>query len=134
MNIPKDKDLYEKIKKEIYLKYPKHSAYRSGLIVKNYKDAYHKKYALALAKGKKDDAYIGNKNKDASRASGGLIRWFAEDWRNQRGEIGYKKKGDIYRPTKRINKNTPTTFNELTPARIEKAKKEKKEKGRVKKF
>lgn len=127
MNIPKDKDLYEKIKKEIFLKYPKNSAYRSALLVKNYKEAY-------LAKGKKDDAYIGNKNKDASRASGGLIRWFAEDWRNQRGGIGYKKKGDIYRPTKRINKNTPITFNELTPARIEKAKKEKKEKGRVSKF
>lgn len=127
MNIPKDKDLYEKIKKEIYLKYPKHSAYRSGLIVKNYKDAYQKKY-------KSNDSYIGNKNKDASRASGGLIRWFAEDWRNQRGEIGYKKKGDIYRPTKRINKNTPITFNELTPARIEKAKKEKAKTGRVSKF
>lgn len=121
MNIPRDIDLYEKIKKEIYLKYPKHSAYRSGLLVKNYKDAYQKKY-------KKDDAYIGNKNKE------GLIRWFAEDWRNQRGEIGYKKKGDIYRPTKRINKNTPTTFNELTPARIEKAKKEKAKIGRVSKF
>lgn len=126
MNIPKDKDLYEKIKKEVYLKYPKHSAYRSGLIVKNYKDAYEKKH-------KSNDAYIGNKNKDA-KTSAGLIRWFAEDWRNQKGGIGYEKKGDIYRPTKRINKNTPTTFNELTPARIQKAMKEKKEKGRVKKF
>jgi len=121
MNIPKDKDLYEKIKKEIYLKYPKHSAYRSGLIVKNYKDAYKSKH-------KRDDAYIGNKSAD------GLIRWFAEDWKNQRGEVGYKNKGDIYRPTKRINEKTPTTFNELSESKIKKAMKEKKEKGRVKKF
>ena len=121
MNIPRDINLYDKIKKEIFLKYPKHSAYRSGLLVKKYKEEYQKKY-------KKDDYYIGEKNKE------GLIRWFAEDWRNQRGEIGYKKKGDIYRPFIRVNEKTPTTFNELTPARIKKAMKEKKEKGRVKKF
>lgn len=119
----KDKDLYEKIKKEIYLKYPKHSAYRSGLIVKKYKEEYEKKY------GKNSNAYFGKKDN-----SKGLIRWFNEDWRNQRGEIGYKKKGDIYRPTKRVNKNTPTTINELTKKQIENAIKEKKTKGRVKKF
>lgn len=118
----KDKDLYEKIKKEIYLKYPKHSAYRSGLIVKKYKEEYEKKY-------KNNNAYFGKKDN-----SKGLIRWFNEDWRNQRGEIGYKKKGDIYRPTKRVNKNTPTTFNELSKQQIENAIKEKKIKGRVKKF
>ena len=118
----KDKDLYEKIKKEIYLKYPKHSAYRSGLIVKKYKEEYEKKY-------KNNNAYFGKKDN-----SKGLIRWFNEDWRNQRGEIGYKKKGDIYRPTIRINKNTPTTINELTKKQIENAMKEKKTKGRVKKF
>jgi hypothetical protein len=121
MNNPKDKNLYELIKKEIYLKYPKHSAYRSGLLVKNYKEAYEKKY-------KNNDAYIGNKNNQ------GLIRWFAEDWRNQRGEIGYKKKGDVYRPTIRINNKTPKTIQELTEREIKRAMREKKEKGRVKKF
>ena len=40
--IPKDKELYEKTKKEIYSKYPKHSAYRSSLLVKAYKEAYLK--------------------------------------------------------------------------------------------
>lgn len=122
MNIPKDKELYDKIKKEIFLKYPKHSAYRSGLLVKKYKEEYENKY-------KKNDYYIG-KNKDRN----GLIRWFAEDWKNQRGEIGYKKKGDIYRPTIRINEKTPITFNELSQSRIKKAIQEKKTKGRVKKF
>ena len=57
-----------------------------------------------------------------------------EEWKNQRGETGYKYKNDIYRPTIRINNNTPTTFNELTKDQIIKAKKEKATKGRVKKF
>lgn len=120
MSEAKDKNLYEKIKKEIINKY-KPSAYRSGLIVKKYKEEYEKKY-------KNKNAYIGKKNKE------GLIRWFAEDWKNQRGEIGYKKKGDIYRPTIRVNKDTPTTINELTKKQIEKAMKEKKTKGRVKSY
>ena len=37
--IPLDKDLYEKIKKEVYDKNPKHSAYRSMMITKKYKNA-----------------------------------------------------------------------------------------------
>ena len=119
--IPRDIILYNKIKKEISEKY-KHSAYRSGLIVKKYKEEYVKKY-------NRDDAYIGDKPKLSN-----LQRWFLEDWKNQRGETGYKYKTDIYRPTIRINNNTPTTFNELTKDQIIKAKKEKAIKGRVKKF
>ena len=118
---PRDIILYNKIKKEISEKY-KHSAYRSGLIVKKYKEEYVKKY-------NRDDAYIGDKPKLSN-----LQRWFLEDWKNQRGETGYKYKTDIYRPTIRINNNTPTTFNELTKDQIIKAKKEKATKGRVKKF
>ena len=34
---PKDIKLYEKVKKSIYKKIPKHSAYRSGLLVQEYK-------------------------------------------------------------------------------------------------
>ena len=34
---PTNKKLYEEVKKEIYAKYPKHSAYRSGLLVQEYK-------------------------------------------------------------------------------------------------
>lgn len=102
MAIPKDKKLYDKVKKEIYQQYPKHSAYRSGQIVKKYKEEYFKKY------GSKD-AYEGKK-----KVNKGLDNWFKSEWRNQRGEIGYKYKGDIYRPTKRINKYTPKTFDELS--------------------
>ena len=39
MATPKNKDLYEQIKNEVYTKYPKHSAYRSMLLVKKYKNA-----------------------------------------------------------------------------------------------
>ena len=114
MPSPVNKELYEKIKKQIYLKYPKHSAYRSGLLVKEYK--------------KQGGTYTGNKK------TSNLKRWFDEKWTNQRGKVGYKQKGDIYRPTIRINNKTPTTFNELTKIQIEKAKQEKKKTGKVKKF
>jgi hypothetical protein len=117
---PKDKELYEKIKNEITSKY-KPSAYRSGMIVRKYKEEYYKKH-------KNNNAYTGDRN------NSNLRKWFLEQWTNQRGEIGYKNKGDIYRPTIRINNKTPTTFNELTKEQIKKAQKEKKTKGRVKQF
>ena len=34
---PKNKKLYEEVKNEVYRRYPQHSAYRSGLLVKEYK-------------------------------------------------------------------------------------------------
>ena len=86
---PLDKELYEKVKTEIYKKHPQHSAYRSGLIVQEYK--------------KRGGKYSGTKPQKT-----GLKRWFAEEWKNQRGEVGYSKKGDVYRPTKRITEKTPT--------------------------
>ncbi len=44
MNKPTDEKLYNKIKKDLFKKYPKNSAYRSGLLVKKYKSEYEKKY------------------------------------------------------------------------------------------
>tara|TARA_R110001606_G_scaffold350516_1_gene500645 strand:+ start:148 stop:570 length:423 start_codon:yes stop_codon:yes gene_type:complete len=115
MSEPLNKKLYERITARVKKRIPKHSAYRSGQIVKEYKDAGGK-YG-----GKKDEKK-------------GLSRWFKEKWTNQRGGSGYKKKGDIYRPTKRITKDTPATHKELTPAQKKKAMEEKKKTGRVKKF
>ena len=100
---PRDKTLYAKIKKELFQKNPKHSAYRSGLLVKMYKKEFNKK-----RKNKGLSPYIGKKKKKE-----GLTRWFKEKWVNQRGEIGYRYKNDIYRPTKKISKRTPKTFAEL---------------------
>jgi hypothetical protein len=121
MPTPNDKELYEKVKKGIYNKYPTHSAYRSGLLVQKYKEEYYKKH-------KNNNAYNGN------REQSNLKRWFNEKWRNDKGEVGYKTKSDIYRPTVRINSKTPTTIQELTKSQIERAKREKQTKGRVKKF
>lgn len=122
MSIPKDQKLYDNVKKVVYKEMPTHSAYRSGQLVKRYKEAYEKKY------GNKN-AYEGKKKENSK-----LKDWFDAEWKNQRGEIGYKFKSDIYRPTKKITKETPTTFSELTKKEIERAKREKREKGRVKKF
>ena len=120
MPTPTDKELYEKIKKEITAKY-KPSAYRSGMIVKKYKEEYFKKH-------KNNNAYTGSKE------SSNLKRWFDEKWLNQRGEVEYKKKDDVYRPTKKISNKTPTTFSELSQSQIKKAMAEKKQTGRVKNF
>ena len=78
---PKDQVLYDKIKKKINTKY-KPSAYRSGLLVKKYKEEYLKKH-------KSSDAYTGN------RSNSNLKRWFDEKWMNQKGKVGYQKKGDV---------------------------------------
>tara|TARA_B100000902_G_C27300279_1_gene912383 strand:+ start:1788 stop:2159 length:372 start_codon:yes stop_codon:yes gene_type:complete len=123
MAIPVDKNLYNKTKRAIYKKYPKHSAYRSGMLVKKYKHTFTAKY------GKGRLPYIGKKSKKK-----GLRRWFKEKWTNQRGEIGYKYKSDIYRPSRRITKKTPKTHGELTRKKIRIARKKKYLKGRVDKF
>lgn len=122
MSKPTDLELYNKIKKEIYLKIPKNSAYRSGLIVKKYKEEYFKKY-------KNNNSYSGIKDN-----SKGLSRWFKEEWKTQDNKTTYSNKNDIFRPTKRITKDTPTTMKELTKKQIENAMKEKSKTKRVKKY
>lgn len=122
MATAKDKELYEKVKKEVYAKYPKHSAYRSGILTKKYKEAYEKKY-------NSKDAYSGRKNPNE-----GLMRWFSEKWLSDTGKVGYTSKSSVYRPTIRISSKTPAIFSELTREQIERAKLEKARTGRVKKF
>ena len=124
MSIPNDKQLYQKAKNMADEIYKKPSAYKSGYIVKTYKELYLKKYGNS-------NAYQNSNDKSLNQ---GLNRWFKEDWRNQRGEIGYKQEGDIYRPTKRVSKDTPKTLSELSKTDIRKAMTEKKKTGRVKKF
>lgn len=120
---PRDEKLYNKTKKYIVKKYPKHSAYRSGLLVKKYKKDFKKKY------GTKKKPYIGKKNSKT-----GLKRWFDEWWVNQRGKTGYKYKSDVYRPSRRITSKTPKTFKELSKKNIKKARSRKYRIGRVKRF
>ena len=69
---PSDSKLYEKVKKEVYKQHPKHSAYRSGIVVKTYKERYAKK------NGNRKQPYKGKKRKKKALVDGseknGLIR------------------------------------------------------------
>ena len=119
---PADKKLYASVKSRVIKSNTTHSAYRSGTIVKQYKAAYIRKH------GKSKKPYKGEKGDT------GLERWFKEDWRNQRGGVGYKKPGDVYRPTIRINSKTPSTFSELSKSEIRRAMAVKESTGRVGSF
>ena len=120
---PTNQNLYDLVKKRVYKKMPKHSAYRSGIVVQEYKKTFKNKY------GSKRSPYKGKRTEKR-----GLKRWFKEEWKNQRGKIGYKYKNDVYRPTKRITKQTPTTFNELSNKEIKRARREKAQTKRVIRF
>ena len=120
---PTDLTLYKKVKREVYKEIPKHSAYRSGILVQKYKKQFSKKY------GSHKKPYKGKKT-----SKKGLSRWFKEKWRNQRGKVGYKYKSDVYRPTHRVTKKTPLTFSQLSKRRIKTAREKKYRKGRVNRF
>jgi len=95
MPIPLDKDLYNLAKQEADKIYKKSSAYKSGYIVKKYKEL---------------GGRYTNDNKEKK-----LSRWFKEKWK----DIG-NKDYPVYRPTKRINKNTPLTKNEIDTKNLKK--------------
>ena len=120
---PKDLKLYQSVKKRVYKANPIHSAYRSGTIVKRYKEAFKRKY------GEKMSPYIGKKPKTT-----GLPRWFKEDWKSDTGKYRYTSKSSVYRPTVRVTSQTPLTFAELTVKRLRRAKREKARRGRVSEF
>jgi hypothetical protein len=89
MPIPKDKALYNKVKKMADEKYTKSSAYKSAYIIKTYKD---------LGGGYLND----NKPKE-------LKRWFQEKWENINPNKGYP----VLRPSVKINKQTPLLVSEI---------------------
>jgi len=63
-----------------------------------------------------------------------LKRWFKEDWRTPKGNKGYDKGENTFRPTKRITKDTPSTWSELSKGEKRRAKIEKDTKGRVTRY
>lgn len=93
MPTPLNKELYEKAKADADKVYDRHSAYKSGWIVKRYKE-------------------LGGKYADDGETKG-LKRWFKEEW----GDIGGKEY-PVYRPFKRISKDTPLTAFEIDPKQI----------------
>ena len=58
-----------------------------------------------------------------------LKRWFKEDWKTPSGKKDYSG-GE----TKRVSKDTPSTWSELTPAQKKRAAREKRIKGRVSRY
>jgi len=97
--VPLNKKLYERAKAEVYPRYKKPSAYRSGAVVKRYKE-------------------LGGKFKDDNGRP--LARWFKEEWK----DVG-NKEYPVYRPTKRISKDTPLTVSEIDPENLKLQIKEK---------
>jgi len=93
MPIPKDKELYKFVKKIADETYKKSSAYKSGYITKLYKSL--------------SGEYIDD-NKEKK-----LKRWFKEKWQ----DIG-NEEYPVFRPTIRINKDTPLTVNEIDPEQL----------------
>ncbi len=90
-NEPLDKELYESIKRKVWDMYDKPSAYRSGMLVKLYREAGGK--------------YSGDKDKDE-----GLSRWYREVWESDKGTKNYPHKNSVYRPTIRLTKRHPHNF------------------------
>jgi hypothetical protein len=102
MPIINDPKLYAKAKELADKTYSKPSAYKSGFIVKTYKQM--------------GGTYTNN-NKQKN-----LKRWFLEDWKDVGGS-DYP----VYRPTKKVSKKTP-----LIPSEISNLKEQIKLKQKIK--
>jgi hypothetical protein len=102
MPTPVNKKLYNEVKNYIYSIYKKPSAYRSGAVVKLYKQ-------------------LGGKYKDTPKQNIDqfpLARWFLEEWK----DVNPNKKKDsypVYRPTIKVSKMTPTTVYEIPKKRLD---------------
>ena len=95
MPIPTNPLLYEMAKMEADKIYDKSSAYKSGYIVKKYKE-------------------LGGEYIDDNKPKN-LERWFKEDWSDV-GNKDYK----VYRPSRRVNKMTPLLPSEIDPKNLKK--------------
>ena len=98
---PTNPALYAKAKAIADKTYSKPSAYKSGFIVKKYKE-------------------MGGEYEDEPDGKRPLERWFKEDWK----DVG-NKEYPVYRPTKRISKDTPLTPEEIDPENLKLQVKEK---------
>jgi hypothetical protein len=88
-------NLYQQVKDAADIIYEKPSAYKSGFIVKKYKEL--------------GGTYSGKKNNK------GIGRWFKEEWK----DVG-NKEYPVFRPTKRVTKDTPLTPEEIKPSNLKK--------------
>lgn len=86
-----DPDIYQKAKRWADETYKKASAFKSGAIVKKYKEL--------------GGRYIGPEKQKTS-----LKRWFTEEWKDIGG-----KSYPVFRPTIKVNSKTPLTADEIDP-------------------
>ena len=93
MPIILDQELYDRAKREIYSQYTKPSAFRSGALVKRYKEL--------------GGRYGGPKPRS------GLTQWFKEEWKDI-GNASYP----VFRPTRRVSKTTPLLPSEIDPKNL----------------
>ena len=63
-----------------------------------------------------------------------LKRWFKEDWRTPSGSKDYSDGDVVFRPTKKVSKDTPKTYSELSEEDIKKGRRQKRKTGRAKKY
>lgn len=100
MPIPTDPKLYQDVKDFIMSRYKKNSAFASGAIVKEYKRR-------------------GGKYKDDGKEKN-LERWFDEKWIDINPIIGVTddEAYPVFRPTKKVNKKTPTLVQEIPVKRL----------------
>lgn len=89
-----DPEIYKEAKRIADETYKKPSAYKSGFIVKKYKEL--------------GGTYSGEKPDKT-----GIARWFKEEWKDVAG-LDYP----VYRPTKKVTKNTPLTPSEIEPTNL----------------
>lgn len=95
MPIPLNPTLYDIVKEEADAKYSKPSAFKSGYIVKRYKE-------------------LGGRYADDGEPRN-LQRWFKEEWKDV-GNADYP----VFRPTKRVSKLTPLTLAEIDKTQLKK--------------
>ena len=100
MPTPQNPNLYNQVKAEADKIYKKPSAYKSGYIVKKYKE-------------------LGGEYLDDKKPKN-LKRWFSEKWQ----DVGHQSY-PVYRPTIRISKLTPLTADEIDNTNLKKQIKQK---------
>jgi hypothetical protein len=102
--VPNDIKLYEKVKKKADKIYKVHSAYKSGYIVRKYKEL--------------GGTYSGSKK------GSDLSNWYRERWTNvdpHKTKTSYP----VYRPSVRVSPKTPLTVDEIDKKDLLKKAKEK---------
>jgi len=91
---------------------------------------------LYIQKINADEQYFNTINMAVRKTKKGLAlkRWFKEDWRTPSGEKDYSKGENTFRPTKKISKDTPKTWSQLSAGEKRAAAREKNKKGRVSRY